>query len=631
MRVYTVIPISKGIPKETLTYFGSDDISIGALVSIPLRKKTIHAIVIDGQEVSEHKSELKKSDYSLKKITKVVQSDFLSPSFLSASQRTAEYFATSTGSILQHTLPKLVLENAALISKNKKVASKVPSPIKKETSVIQDVEDDRFSHYKGFIRGEFARGSSVYFCVPTAEDLRRAKTLLEKGIEQYTCVLHGGLSKKEFDTALSRISNTEHPVLIIGTVPFISIERVNLGSIILDRENSRSYRTQTRNSIDLRMFVKFLAEAMNVRLVMGDLLLSIETLWKQKNDEYTEISPLKFRELTSAECLLVDMKLPKGEYVETFRILSLELESLIDKSTAENENLFIFCARKGLAPITICGDCGTAVLCQKCNAPVTLYHRASENIFLCNKCGTERGTSERCIHCDSWKLETLGIGAEGVEIEIKKKFPKATVFRMDKDSVSTAKKATEIIEKFRNTPGSVLIGTELALPYLDNSIENIAVASIDALLSLPDFRINEKILYLLLTMRSRANKVFLIQTRSAGSKIFDFALKGNLTDFYRQEIDERQKFRYPPFSLFVKMTIEGTKGFVEKEIDSLAQYFADWNGAPFENMKLSIRGNTLMHILFRFEQTRWPDDSFLKKVRTLPPHITVQVDPESLL
>jgi primosomal protein N' (replication factor Y) len=627
MKLYRVIPIAKGISKETLSYFGSDTIPLGALVTIPLRKKNAHALVIESRDVDEAKADIKTSAYSLKKIGAVKNPAFLSSLFLEAAAVTAEEYGTTTGSILQSLVPKIVLEHGSAITQGERKKE----ILKKEILVIQETDEERFAHYKSFIRGEFARGSSVFFCLPTAEDIRRTKALLEKGIEQYTCILHAGLSKKEFLEALNVVNTKNHPVLVIGTPAFLSVLPKNLGSIVLDRENSRSYRTQGRPYFDLRVFVKILAKKLGIKLLLGDLLLSVETLWRQKNDEYAEFFPLKFRMLSSAESLILDMKLKRGTFEKEFRVISRELEALIDKTKEENENLFIFCARKGLSPLTVCGDCGQAVTCKRCSAPVTLYSRKEENKFVCNKCGEERGAAERCSNCESWKLETLGIGVELVEKEILQRFPETKIFRLDKESVSTEKRALDMIAKFESTPGAILIGTEMALLYLSKPLENVAVASIDALFSLPDFRIREKIMYLLLSMRARAEKVFLIQTRNGEEKLFDYALKGNLIDFYREEIDERETFKYPPFSVFVKMTVEGKRAHVEKEMEGLLEYFKEWHPAPFESRHLSLRGNHVLHVLFRFNPDEWPLAEFLAKVRTLPPHIVVRIDPESLL
>jgi hypothetical protein len=38
MRVLEVIPISRGITRETLSYFTGSDISVGSVIKVPIRK-----------------------------------------------------------------------------------------------------------------------------------------------------------------------------------------------------------------------------------------------------------------------------------------------------------------------------------------------------------------------------------------------------------------------------------------------------------------------------------------------------------------------------------------------------------------------------------------------------------------
>ncbi len=629
MRLYTVIPIARGVGKETLSYFGPDNIEPGALVSIPLRKKLVHAIVIDKKDVAEMKSDIKASRYQLRKITKVVALGFLSKSFLEAAYNTSEWYATTTGAILSSVIPKLVLDNALVLSQ---VELSTEASESKEKLVVQADDDERFSHYKSFIRGQFAKKKSVYFCLPTVEDIRQAQLLLEKGIEPYTVILESNLSKKDFLANIKKIQTETHPILIIGTIPFLSIERSDIGTIIIDRENARSYRTIGRPYIDLKKFATELAKSKKILVLSGDMMLSVSAVYKYKTDEYTEFSTLKMRLLSPANNVLIDMKRKHGEHDEHFHVLSSELEVLIQKTKEENERLFIFSGRKGLAPSTVCGDCSQIVVCERCSAPVTLYTKKNEeNFFLCNKCGYKRDAMVRCKHCDSWRLQTLGIGIETVEVEIRKKFPDITVFRIDKDSVSTEKKALDIIAKFENSPGSVLIGTELATFYLKKPIENIAIASIDTLFSLPDFRINEKICYLLLTMRARAEKVFLIQTRNASASVFDYALKGNLADFFRGEIDERKQFYYPPFSLFIKLSVEGKPASSKKAAEDVALFLEEFEPSIYPAFAPSSRGNAIFHILITKKPKEWPDQMLIAKLRLLPPSVMIKVEPESLL
>lgn len=629
MKVYSVIPIARGVSKEILSYFGSDDIPLGALVSIPLRKKTAKAIVISSMEVEEVRGELRQSEFALRKIGAVKSPGFLSKGFLSAVHEISDYYAAPASTTLSTLLPKAVLEFSP---KRKNIDEKTKAPVSQEKLLIQSDDDERFAHYKSLIREEFARGSSVFFCVPTIEDMRRIEESLTKGIENFTISLTSGLSKKEYAAAFKKIEEEEHPLLIIATAPFLSVAPAKTSLIIMERENSRAWRTQVRPYLDLRKFIEKFAMKSGIRLIAGDIMLSTEVIWRKKNDEVVEFAPLKFRSLSQARGSLVDMKSEFGKPKEDFKILSDELLSAIEDTRETNGHMYIYSARKGLSPSTVCGDCGQVVTCTRCGAPIVLYGgKGEENFFQCNRCGERRGAAERCVNCNSWKLTTLGIGLELVEEEIKKRFPHMPLFCIDKQSVKTPKRALEIVRRFEDTPGSILLGTEMALFYLSEKVDTCAVASIDSLFSIPDFRMNERVLYILLKMKMLSQKNFIIQTRNAGAKIFDYAIRGNLMDFYRDEIADRKKFLYSPFSVFVKITAEGKRSAVEPEINSMRVSFEKYKPHVFESFLPSQRGNFVMHLLLRVPPAEWPHKKIVEKLKGLPPYFTVKVDPESLL
>jgi primosomal protein N' len=629
MKIYNVIPITKGISREVLSYFGPDNVTLGSLVSVPLRKRQALALVIGAQDAERAKTEIRRSDFSLKKIGSVKTESFLSESFRKTVTEISDWYAAPLGQVLSVLLPKIVLEHISKI----KITGHSKKAKKQEKMLIQADDDERFAHYRSLIREEFARRSSVFFCVSTLEDLRKTKELLTKGIEQYTLGLSSDMGKKEFRKSIKILEEEKHPLLIIATIPFLSICRKDAGTIIVERENSRSYKTLSRPFIDLKLVAEKYAEISGIRFIAGDIMLSTETIWRKEEDQFVELAPLKFRSLSPAEGVLVDMKTEKGKFESEFRVLSEELETLISETKENNGHLFIFSARKGLSPTTVCGDCGQVVICNQCAAPVVLYSGKGkgENFFQCNRCGERRGAAERCVNCGSWKLTTLGIGLELVESEIKKKFPKSAIFSIDKSKTTTAKKASDVVSGFRDSPGSILLGTEMALPYLGEELYACAVASIDSLLSVPDFRINERVLYILLKLRMLSQKKFMIQTRNAEAKIFEYVLKGNLIDFYREEIEDRRKFFYPPFSVFIKATLEGKRTPVEKEMAEAEEMFAEWEPNLFESLLPSPKGNFVKNMLIRFNPKKWPDEKLSSRLKTLPPYWSVKVDPESLL
>ena len=633
MYILTVIPIGKGIPKDTLTYFTKSEAPIGSIVSIPLRKKNIFGLVTASKPAQEIKSELKSLTYSIKKIDKLETVSFLSDEFIKACQKIADYNAGSVGSVLSALVPTVILENSSKLTLENKVTLNNSFY---ETGLLQSSDEERYATYKSLIREEFAKGRSVFFCLPTTEDLLNAKNSLEKGIEKYTHILHGGIAKKDLISVWEKVVKEEHPLLIVATGAFLALPRKDLGTIIIEKESSRAYKTQTRPYIDIRDVGEALAKELGIRLILGDTLLRIETLWQEKQGKYTELSPLKFRSLTTASCELSNMRVPADMKKKEFSIFGPEIKEVLKNTIDNNEKTFLFCGRKGLYPITVCTDCGTVVVCKNCEAPTVLYAKKNakgeiKNLFVCNHCGERDDAQKLCVNCNGWRLNPLGVGIDRVADEISKIHPNIKIFIMDKDHVTTHKQAVKTRDSFLETPGSVMIGTEMALTYINQKIENACVVSLDSYFSIPDFQINEKIFQILLSMRAVAEKKFIIQTRQEKTNLFDHALRGNLMEFYRDEIEDRKSIGYPPFTTYIKVTIEGEKSTIKKEMDEIAEYLKPFNLQVFDAFNPGGPKKSIIHGLISLPRGKWPDENLLSKLRMIQPHCAVRIDPATLL
>ncbi len=631
MRILTVIPISRGISKDTLTYFTKNEPPIGSIVSIPLRNKTVYGLVVGSKEALELKSELKKLAYSIKKIDNIESRTFLSDSFIESAKKIADYNAGSVGAVLSMLIPKAILEESAKLPY---ILKEKPAGVFHETLLLQTDDVERYSGYKSLIREEFAKNRSIFFCLPTTEDLLNAKPLLEKGIENYTYVFYSGLSKKELSALWREVLENEHPVLIIAIGSFLSIPRNDLGTIIVEKESSRAYKTQSRPFIDIRTFAEILAKELGIRLILGDTFLRIETLWEEKNGRYSTLSPLKFRQLVGTECEIINMRTPQDMKKKEFAIFDDKLKKMINSTRENNEHTFLFCGRKGLYPVTVCSDCGTVVVCKNCSAPVILYGKKDgigKNLFVCNHCGERREANELCIHCRGWRLNPMGIGIERVAEEVLSISPGAKIIVIDKDNIKTHKQAVKARDLFYNTPGSIMVGTEMALAYLNQKVQNTAVVSIDSYFSIPDFQINEKIFHILLNLRALAERHLLVQTRQENTKILDYALRGNLIDFYRDEIDDRKKVEYPPFATYIKITIEGERGLVRKKMEEIAELVKPLDFNIYDAWNPGTKIQHAMHGLISLPKGKWVDETLLAKLRGLPQQYLIRIDPITLL
>ena len=628
MFVVKVAPISKGISKEELTYFSSNSFLPGVIVRVPLRSKEVSALVISSEEAKDSKAEIKKADFALKKISKSSSQITFNVEFIKAIQRTADGIGSTTGALLNTLIPNKILEYGGGINPHKK--NKKRRSIKGETLIIQADNDERMTQYKNIVRESFARKESVFICVPSIQIGGKIVKAIGRGLDSYIYEFNSSNSKKAMLEKWKSATEMSHPVVIIGTAQFLSIPRNDIETIILEEENSPSYKSQSRPFVDTRLFLENLIEETKGRLILGDTMLRIETLFRYKEREITELYPPKFRYTSGPKSRTIDMSKYKTQTgKKKFEIFSDEVRWILEKKVKENkENCFIYVGRKGLYPFTLCEDCGNYVVCKNCGKPTTVQKYKTKRLFVCNQCGKTRPTEERCANCDSWKLHAMGMGIDLVQEEIEKNYKDIVIFRIDRDSTSTHARAEKAADNFNKNHGAVLIGTSMALDYIDK-VNNSAVVSIDSMFAIPDFRMSEKIFSLLLDIRSKTTDRMVVQIRNADTKLVEFAEKGNITDFYTEEINLRKNFAYPPFARFIKLTIIATHGKIEEEVSNLQQIFKGVRVELFPAIYTKSGSKRAINMLLR--PTKNQERETLLKLKTLPQWIHVDVDPIMLL
>ena len=443
---------------------------------------------------------------------------------MEACEALSGHYATTIGSIVTAITPDIILENA-----HKILPPVVPAHVgTDETYAVQGDDEDRMSSWRSLVRQEFARKKSLAFYAPTIEDARALFAGLSKGIEEYIFILHSKLPKKETVTTWKEIAKIAHPVVVIATGTYSLLPRSDIETVVIERENGRGWISPKAPYLDLRRALEAFARANKQSVYLSDCMLRLETLHRLNKNEISQGSPFKWRSVSTAEDTLVDMK--RKEEIENrkekrFRAISPELERLIAKNRDESTHLFIFTVRRGLSTMTVCEDCETVVACANCSAPVVLHalKNSDQNFFMCHHCGIRRSADEVCVSCGSWRLTPLGIGIDRVEEEIRDISPGADIFKIDADTVKTGKEIADRIEKWQGRPGAILLGTEASMLHIKEKVDHVAVASLDSLFALPDFRITEKIMYTLIRLRALATRSILIQTRRPEEKVFNTA------------------------------------------------------------------------------------------------------------
>ena len=632
MQLVEVIPISRAISKESLSYFTSKKISPGSIISVPLRGKKVKALVLGSKKVSSSKSELRSNEYSIKKALESKPKKIFLEEFIEAATELADFSASSTGAVLHSLIPKIILEEGEELIKNQLLRNNGDIHQK---YIIQAGSEDRFADYKSIIRGQIAKKKSVILLAPTSKLAEIAYKKVQKGIGDYCHLIHSSLKKSELRNNLENVLASKKPVVIVTTAKFLAVPRSDVGAIILEKENSSFYKFKTRPYVDVRIFSEYFAKKIGAKLYFADLYLRTETLWRFEEGEFIESKPISQRATSSAKQTIVDMKAKSDTRKQTskgFKIVSPELERIIKKAIAEKKKLFLFSTRKGLNPLTVCGDCGETVQCDRCSSPLVL-HSKSRNFFLCHKCGRTRDAETRCKKCLSWKLVPLGVGIELIEKKLKEHFRGLKVFRIDGDSTPTPVKAQKVFDNFSSESGGILLGTEMAINYLEE-VDYSGVVSIDSFFSIPDFRINEKIINLILSIKEKTKEEFILQTRNIDQEVLGFIKSGNLSGFYRNEIKQRKDFGFPPFFDFIKISFYGKKEVVNKDSQKLKEFFEGYELSVYPGFVSVMRGQSVVNALIRIPKGGrevWPMDDLKEKILALPQKFSVDVNSDNLL
>jgi len=585
MKIITVAPLKRGIKKE-LTYFAKTEPKLGSVVSVPIRKKFIDALVIDTKDLREYKSAVKISDFSFKKVQELKGQPVWSEAFFRACHRAHSYFTRPLGEIVASFIPKNFIENInKLPPLNAQFEKK--NNLTPEKLALQLPLEERLNFYKTFIRESFARKSSVFFCLPRISDIEFFKKRLETGLLDYTFAINSSLSAAKQIAVYKKIMTTDHPVIIFGTASFLFLPRPDIGTIIIEKESAEEFET-VANNLDGRIFAELLAMELKTKLIFADTLLRLETIERVQNGILAEIFPLNFR----------INKQPEIIKQEKWNILELPTYKAIQSNHAGQ--VFLFALRKGLATLTICHDCGQTVVCAKCQKPLVLH--GPKRTFICHSCRKEQSANIKCSNCQGWNLVPLGIGIEKVYEEIKKDFPNRQIFISDTE---------KDIKEFLETPGGILIGGENTLAYLNEPVDFSAVISFDTLWNIPDFRMNEKIMRIVVSLLEKTKRKTIIQTRR------NFEMKENLLDFVREELELRKKYNYPPFTRLIEVTLP-----INNRTKKIQKAFEKW--APEE----WVYGRK-MTLIFKVPIEEWNFEKvpleLWEKLINLPPNVFVVV------
>ncbi|MBL0341924.1 MAG: primosomal protein N' [Bacteroidetes bacterium] len=239
------------------------------------------------------------------------------------------------------------------------------------------------------------------------------------------------------------------------------------------------------------------------------------------------------------------------------------------------EQVILFQNRRGFAPVIECKNCGWIPHCVNCDVTLT-YHKKS-NHLRCHYCGYTTFTPVKCHACGDPDVRMKGMGTERIEDEISIFFPDHRIERLDLDTTSSRSAFQRIISGFENGEIDILVGTQMVTKGLDfDNVSLVGVLNADSLINFPDFRATERSYQLLAQVSGRSGRKFkqgkvLVQTFQVDHPLLQHVIHNDYSGFYRYEMEERQKYIYPPYYRLIELRLKHRD---EKVLEELSKEFA---------------------------------------------------------
>lgn len=415
--------------------------------------------------------------------------------------------------------------------------------------------------YIHLIADVLRRGRQVLYLVPEIALTTQLTRRLQRVFGDKVVIYHSKFSDNERVDIWRRMLSGRDPVVVIGARSAVFLPFADLGMVIVDEEHETSYKQQDPapryNGRDTAMV---LARMHGAKTLLGSATPAIDTYYKASAGRYGLIT---LSERYSG------VKLPDIEIVDTAEArrqgtmqgaLAPRSVALTRSAVEEGSQAIVFLNRRGYAPVAVCRQCAYVPKCEHCDVSLT-YHKRIDKL-VCHYCGALYPLPVTCPQCKEPAIEIHGYGTERMEDDIESLFEGAGILRMDLDTTRNKDGYENIINDFSCGKANILIGTQMVTKGLDfDRVSVVTVVNADAMINQPDFRSAERAFNMLMQVAGRAGRrgkqgIVAVQTAQPSHPVIGYLRAHDYAGFYADELAQRHKFSYPPFTRIIHIYIK---------------------------------------------------------------------------
>lgn len=544
-------------PLSPLTYQSERMLQIGAIVEVPLSKRTTEGVVI---------AEVEKPSFACELISSMCKA-FYPVKTLELARFIAEYYVCSLGEALSLFVPyqqntvhiKETISTDIHLSHEQQKAYDYIN-VHAASLLFGDTGSGKTEIYMKLFERSINEGKQVIFLLPEIGLTPQMKNRLKHHFGTHVAIWHSKISAKKKEQILNDLADGKVSI-IAGTRSALFLPLSRLGLIVVDEEHDESYKSGNRPRYNAKDLALLFGQKLGCHVVLGSATPTLSSFQKLPTFR------LRGTFFDSKSHIMYDASEHGISFVMT---------KAIEKALRAKKQVIVFLPTRANFKYITCKSCGAHVECPFCSVGMSIHHNM--NALKCHYCNYTEVIPKVCPKCGHDEIIATRMGTAEVSQKLSEHFKEYVVQQFDRDEVRTEKQLSSILSDFNEHKIDIMVGTQMLSKGHDYHGVGLAVIlGVDALLGMSDFRSREKTLALVQQIAGRAGRKgygeVLIQSKNS-----DF-FKQYLSDF-EQFINDELVFRkglYPPFKKMLRLMSSHVKDEKAKELIEkvalMAQHF----------------------------------------------------------
>jgi len=531
---YKIILLRSSAPY--LTYFSHETLSVGSVVTVPLKTTIKEAVII---------AEVEKPDFNTADIVSISDKCYTVEQ-MEIAKFISEYYFSSFSEAISLFLPfgqKSVQRSAFSVQKKPELSlsqqKAYETLLQKERALLFGVTGSgKTEIFIALMIKMLEEGKTSIFLMPEISLSPQMEKRLKIYFGETVAMWHSKITKKKKEQILEEIEAGKIRI-IAGARSALFTPLPNLGLIIVDEEHDDSYKAQTRPRYHARDVAVLMGQKFGAKVVLASATPSATSYYKYD---------------------VVRLGKPYIERKKSFHFIqgdsiNAPILKALQQNFAEKAQSLLFLPTRGNFKYLYCERCGKTHLCPYCSVGMALHRKYRH--LKCHYCNFTEAIVDTCTHCGHTPLKSERMGTQEAMERITSAIEGIQIEQFDKDSITTAGKLKAALGRFERGESHLLLGTQMLSKGHDYANITLSVImGLDYILGLADYRARERAISLLFQIAGRSGRAkeanVIVQT---GDAEFFKTYLNDYEDFIKDELAFLEMAGYPPFVSLARILV----------------------------------------------------------------------------